>query len=322
MKIAYKDIVLGLLNAAVLPLLIAVMTARYIHSDLSALFEINQLMVFSAFPVVSIIVVFAICNTMLKHIRFPLVVFVYIAGGLLALHIYKLISGAQITDISRFGVYTLIGVAMVAGFRKRFGIILIPKLYIPGFVLLLLLIAGDVVLCFKKGDRFFPDANFDWRISLIALLAGLFIGTAAHLIFKLVKFIIQTDPLIYQKESICGNLDKIVYCRSLPSALPESDLSTPKKAFPKTVPLKKAVAKAAPGPSEKSPHKRERVHAVSNSTDKLLSQSDLPQIKVTGKKMNNSTANNTPPANDSKPSPVSDLSDTSWLDKHISATKQ
>ena len=141
MNVNVKNRALNFVNAAALPLLVIIMSQICFYKDPATLSAFDRLVAGHRFSFVSALVLFAIGYSLLRHIRWPFHILVYVAGGALSLYLYNtLFPGAQLTHVSVFGIYALLGTALISGLKRRFTFLFFPWA-LPGFVWLLLIIA-------------------------------------------------------------------------------------------------------------------------------------------------------------------------------------
>jgi hypothetical protein len=290
-KVKIKDVLCDFSNAIALPLLIVGVSSVTLPKE-SSLAHITDLLNCPKLLIAAVILTFGLGYTLLNRVRWPFIILAYIAGGLAALQIHGQFFDTKIYNPYVFGGYALMGCAFIASFRQPFHLIIFRKIVLPGSVWLTLIIAIDVLLTYNVKEQVFPNCSVDWRCNLISMICGALIGLISFGLFHLLQLLLR--------DKAAGRLlGRMIFRYVIPA--PENDSATP---GPETM-------------IDKLPTSHTNKPVTPDTTTKLLSRTDLPQVKSSGKNRNIKV--NVPPRGSDVSEPSAPVDD--WLSKHLNALK-
>jgi hypothetical protein len=285
-----KAVLLNMINASILPLIIIAVSLTSPSSDSPALSNLIQIFNCqnSMHLAMASITTFALGYSFLSSLRWPFIIAAYITGGLSAIAINSHLFSSWDINPGQFGTYTLIGCCIIAALGERFRIVFTREVIIRGSACLLWLIVLDITFLFVK-NRASANITAYWQAYLFLLTTGAIVGAVGLVLYKLLYAVPATQKLLNR-----------VVCQAAAQQPQEVVADTP-------------VSRTASAPVTSPAHAQPaRSYPTTNTTSKLLSQTDLPRVKTANTNRNKSNEAETKPASSSS-------SDEDWLSKHLSA---
>ena len=202
-KTHVKNILFNSVNAAVLPLVILTVSIRNSSADLFDLPVIAQIFACPESIAMTVIIAFALGYSLLNHLRWPVIIAAYVAGGLVAVQVNARFLDNCFVFPAEAATYALIGFTLIVAFRAKIHLIFARKITWPVLILLPLLVVLDFAFLLIN-ERYFPGVALEWRVNLALLATGALIGIVMAGLFLLLKRILKKpdallDRMVYRK---------------------------------------------------------------------------------------------------------------------------